>query len=62
MKWWAYKHVNGAVLVKRLLSTEDLIEARESDFVSEVMQPFEASSRDDAEKRASSYFNQGETQ
>jgi len=48
MKWWAYLHTNGSVQVKRYFDERDLSEARESDFVQEVTQPFEALDRFDA--------------
>lgn len=44
--WYAYKHVNGEIHAKRFFSDEDIKEARESDFVSEVMGPIEGTRED----------------
>ena len=49
IKWWGYVHVDGGVHAKRYFGDPvDLQEARESPFVSQVIQPFEASGRDEA--------------
>lgn len=44
--WYAYKHVNGEIHPKRYFSTEDIIEAQESDFVLEVRGPIEGTRED----------------
>jgi len=37
IEWWAYKHINGTIHVKRLFDHSDLYEAQESDFVDQVV-------------------------
>ena len=44
--WYAYKHINGTVHAKRFFSHQDIIEARESDFVDEVRGPIEGTRED----------------
>lgn len=49
--WWGYKHVSGTYQAKRYWgdsSQLDLQDAYESDFVEQVVRPFEADGRDDA--------------
>jgi hypothetical protein len=49
--WWGYRHTNGDVQAKRYWDDPgDLREAAQSDFVQQVVQPFEAASRDEALK------------
>lgn len=48
LTWWGYKHVSGTLQAKRYLDKRDLEEAYQSDFVDQVVQPFEASSREEA--------------
>lgn len=57
MKYWAYRHINGSIHVKSYRN--DLPNARasiddafESDFVDDVIDPFEAGSRLEAEQVA----------
>lgn len=52
LKWWAYLHTNGKVLLKRYLGPEDLDDARESPFVVKVYGPFEAGSSSEAAETA----------
>lgn len=48
-KWWGYRHVNGSLRLKRYFDDPTtLLEASESDFVSQVVGPFEASDREAA--------------
>ena len=54
MKFWAYRHINGSIHVKAY--RDDLPNARasiddafESDFVEDVIDPFEAENRNAAE-------------
>lgn len=47
-EWWGYKHINGTYQVKRYFGKRDLEEARESDFVDTVSDPFMAADRGDA--------------
>jgi len=46
--WWGYAHVNDTYNVKRYFGPRDIEEARESDFVKSVSEPFEAVCRADA--------------
>lgn len=46
--WWGYKHVYGTLQVKRYFDQRDLTEAMESDFVQQLVPPFEAANRDEA--------------
>ncbi len=47
LKWYAYQHVNGQFFLKRYWDDYgDITEARESDFVTQVTEPFEAESRE----------------
>ena len=48
MKWWGYKHTNGSVQVKRYFSPTDLQDAYESPFVKQVVEPFDAETREEA--------------
>ena len=49
LKWWGYRHTSGTVQAKRFFSDRASIEdAYESDFVAQVVEPFEADSRDEA--------------
>lgn len=57
LQWWAYLHTNGTVQVKRFFSRIDLTEAKESDFVQDVMLPFYAEGREDALLQAAEHFD-----
>lgn len=46
--WWGYKHVSGTYQAKRFFDQRDLDEAYESDFVAQVVTPFEAENREEA--------------
>ena len=52
LQWWAYRHINGTIQVKRYFDARDLEDARESDFVKLYTLPFDADSREDAIKIA----------
>lgn len=57
MKFWAYRHTNGSIHVKRYFSDApharaSIEDACESNFVDDVLDPFEAESREDAERIA----------
>lgn len=52
LAWWAYRHINGTIQVKRYFSREDLTEADESPFVSERTDVFHADDREAAEEKA----------
>jgi len=49
LRWWGYLHVNGTTHTKKYFGPQDIIDARESDFVVRVTGPFNALSRDEAE-------------
>jgi hypothetical protein len=52
MKFFAYRHVNRGIKVRRYdlpFGKEVLGDAEESDFVDEVLQPYEAANRAEAE-------------
>jgi len=46
--WWAYKHTNGSIQVKRFFDQRDISEARESQFVTTTAGPFPAKDRETA--------------
>lgn len=48
IQWWAYRHTNGEVKLKRYFEQRDIDEANESVFVDLTYGPFEADSRDAA--------------
>lgn len=48
LKWWGYRHTSGTVQVKRYHDAEDIKDARASDFVAEIVEPFDAAGRDEA--------------
>lgn len=57
MKYWAYRHINGSIHVKSyrdglLNARASIDDAFESDFVDDVLDPFEAESRQEAEQIA----------
>lgn len=46
--WWAYRHTNGSIQVKRYFDKRDIDEAKLSDFVESTTAPFEADTREAA--------------
>lgn len=46
--WWGYKHVSGTYQAKKYYDERDTQEAEESEFVAEVVYPFEAIDREQA--------------
>lgn len=48
LEWYAYEHVEGAIIIKRYHDAGDIREARQSDFVAQVTGPFEAKNKDTA--------------
>jgi len=46
--WWGYRHVSGTLQAKRYFDKRDTDEAEQSDFVAEVVYPFEAKNREEA--------------
>lgn len=48
MKWWAYKHTNDSIQVKRYLKGGDMEYADSSPFVQKRTEPFEAENRERA--------------
>lgn len=49
LKWWAYRHVNGGVHMKRFHGQDAVEDAYDSDFVDDVLDPFVAETRNEAE-------------
>ena len=49
-KWFGYQLQNGSFQAKRYFDSRDITEARESDFVFCVCEPFDAADRNDALK------------
>jgi len=49
MKWDAYIHTNGNLIIKRLWGEESTIDTN-SPFVAEYIQPVEADTREEAER------------
>ena len=45
LQWWAYIHTNGTIQLKRYFDDRDLQDARESPFVKDIIQPFDAFDR-----------------
>lgn len=56
LEWWAYRHINGAMQVKRYFGMQDLDEAATSPFVKDILQPFKARNREEAAAHAKAYF------
>jgi len=46
--WWGYRHISGTYQAKKYFDKRDTDEAEESDFVEQVVYPFNAKSRDEA--------------
>jgi hypothetical protein len=48
--WWGYRHISGSVQAKRFYNGEraSIEDAHESDFCAQVVEPFEAPSREAA--------------
>jgi hypothetical protein len=49
LSWWGYMHSNGDIQVKRYFGPQDIVEARTSPFVHQIVGPFKAFGRADAE-------------
>lgn len=56
LTWWAYKHVNGTVHIKRFFGLQDLQEADESPFVAERTGII-TGTRENAETMARQFLN-----
>ncbi len=50
-QWFGYEHINGTLHVKRYLSTEQVDEVYESDFVKNVYGPWKCQGRHAAVKK-----------
>ena len=48
--WYGYQHTNGSLHTKRYFTHENIIEAKESDFVAHVVGPFEADNKEAAQE------------
>jgi hypothetical protein len=59
ISWWAYRHINGAILVKRYFDERDIEEALESPFVDEVIGPFHADNAEQARAWAKLKLSRG---
>lgn len=59
-RWWGYLHTDGTVHAKRYFDQRDLDEARESTFVDQIMEPFDAESSMDAVSTLRKFFNEPE--
>lgn len=46
--WWGYRHTSGTLHVKRYFDKLDIEEARNSPFCDIVIEPYQATDRDDA--------------
>jgi len=47
-QWFAYRHINGEIHIKRYFNRADITGAMKSDFVKDLLGPFAANSRTDA--------------
>ncbi len=59
-KFWGYKHINGTLHLKRYIGdfAKDAVEdAYNSDFVGDVLDPFEAETREEAAKKLKDHFH-----
>lgn len=56
LKWWAYLHSNGSIIVKRYFDFIDIKEAQESPFCVMVKEPFEADNANEARAIANEAF------
>lgn len=52
LKFWAYRHIDGHIHVKRFTSQDAIDDAYDSPFVDTVLDPFDSASRADAEALA----------
>ena len=59
-EWWAYKHINGSIQVKRLWDEKDMYDATQSEFVVKIYKPFLATNRSDALAYIQLKINQNE--
>ena len=50
LKWYAYKHVNGMLFLRRFFDQDDINEASSSPFVAKCTSKFEAENDTGAEK------------
>ena len=50
LKWWAYRHTNGQIFVKRFFSEDQLDDAFDSPFVEDVAGPWECSRAEATQK------------
>lgn len=51
-KFWAYRHVNGGIQVKRYTSEDAIDDAYDSPFVDEVLEPYTAKDKAEADRIA----------
>jgi len=58
IQWYAYKHIDKSIHVKRFFDFKDLDEAWESTFVDVVTGPFTASSVEEAKGIATKRFTE----
>ena len=48
-RFWAYRHIDGHIHVRRFFDLADVEDAYDSDFVDDVLEPFQAKNRAEAE-------------
>ena len=51
-KWWAYRHIYGGIKVKLFTGQDAIEDAYDSNFVDEVLDPYPAKDRNEAESIA----------
>lgn len=51
-QWWAYRHINGHIQVRRYYDRAGIEDALDSDFVEDVAGPYTAENRAKAEEVA----------
>ena len=59
-KFWGYKHINGTLHLKSYSGNfaKDAVEdAYDSDFIEDVLDPFEAANREEAGKKLREHFS-----
>ena len=55
-KWWGYLHTDGTMHAKRFFDDMEFVEATQSPFVDQIMEPFDASDSGEALQMVMQYF------